>query len=74
MRFIEIAAVACLALPLAGPAFAQGGGPAEGVRAATSGSGMSMRRGGMRNKMMMKRFSKKMMMRGGSTMGAKKGL
>lgn len=65
MRFIEIAAVACLALPLAGPAFAQGGGPAEGVRAATSGSGMSMRRGGMRNKMMM---------RGGSTMGAKKGL
>lgn len=62
MRFIKIAAVACLALPLAGPAFAQGGLPAEGVRAGTSGSGMGMRKSGMQKKMM-KPSSKKMMMK-----------
>lgn len=67
MRFIKIAAVACLALPLAGPAFAQGGGPAEGVRAATSGSGAGMRRGGMQKKMM-RPSSKKMMKQKSSRM------
>ena len=60
MRFIKIAAVACLALPLAGPAYSQGGVPAEGVRASTSGSGMGMRKGSMQKKMM-KRSSNKMM-------------